>query len=75
MRRPDGTFVTEDPRAVARRIEACSPGWLVWWGHLNNHYFAMPRSGPVVDLIEAATVEELLQWMGWTTAARTAWRR
>ena len=74
MRWPDGTFVPEDPRAVARRLDAETPGWCVWRGHATGAFWAVtePPSAPL--LVEARTAGDLIARMRWANAARGAQR-
>ena len=69
--RPDGSFSTEAPGVLARRLDAEYPDWCVWHGPRTGRFFAVTRYGPPL-LVEAGTAGELVEWMRWMGAARRA---
>lgn len=59
---PDGSWTGTDPGEAAARLQAASPGWVVWWGRATGEFWAMSDGSP---LIEARTPDELAQRMQW----------
>lgn len=59
QRRPDSTFF-QDPHFAARRLEAQTSGWRVWFGDATRHFWAIPRGGGG-RLIEAKTIDALAE--------------
>jgi hypothetical protein len=70
---PDGPAAAEDPRAVARRIQAESPDWCVWFGPQTGLFLAITRRG-VPLLVEARTPGDLVARMRWASTVRAQWR-
>ena len=71
----DGSWVGKDPHEEARRLQAETLGWCVWWGPKTGRFFAITRKGHPPMLVEARTSGELIERMSsatsWTLAQRS----
>lgn len=64
---PDGSMVAEDPHAAARRLDAETLGWRIWFGDSTGHFFGVQLGAPV--MVEAKTTDDLIEQIAAKTSA------
>ncbi|MFC4912607.1 hypothetical protein [Actinomadura gamaensis] len=44
---------------AAAHVASEHEAWVIWWGQMTRHYWAIPKRGPIHPAVEAVSPDEL----------------